>query len=45
MPLNKVREERKRLGVGVRKGPRTITLILLLIVVIILIIWLPGRIG
>jgi hypothetical protein len=44
MPLNKIREERKRLGVGVRKGPRTITLILLLVVVVVLILWL-GRIG
>jgi len=44
MPLNKIREERKRLGVGVRKGPRTITLILLLVVVVVMILWL-GRIG
>lgn len=44
MPLNKIREERKRLGVGVRKGPRTVTLILLLVVVIVLILWL-GRVG
>jgi len=44
MPLNKIREERKRLGVGVRKGPRTITLILLLVVVVVLILWL-GRLG
>lgn len=44
MPLNKIREERKRLGVGVRKGPRTITLLLLLVVVVVLILWL-GRIG
>ena len=44
MPLNKIREERKRLGVGVRKGPRTVTLILLLVVVVVLIVWL-GRVG
>jgi hypothetical protein len=44
MPLNKIREERKRLGVGVRKGPRTVTLILLLVVVVVLILWL-GRVG
>jgi hypothetical protein len=44
MPLNKIREERKRLGVGVRKGPRTITLILLFVVVVVLIVWL-GRVG
>lgn len=44
MPLNKIREERKRLGVGVRKGPRTIILFLLLVVVVVLILWL-GRLG
>ncbi|MDH3298632.1 MAG: hypothetical protein OEM23_07495 [Gemmatimonadota bacterium] len=37
MPLRKIREDRRRLGVGVRKGPRTLTLIFLLIIVIILI--------
>lgn len=40
MPLRKLREERKRLGVGVKKGPRTITLVLLLVVVFLLILWL-----
>jgi len=40
MPLRKIREERKRLGVGVKRGPRTITLVLLLVVVFLLILWL-----
>ncbi len=44
MPLRKIREERKRLGVGVRKGPRTFTLVLLLVAVFLLILWL-GRVG
>lgn len=41
MPLRKIREERKRLGAGVRKGPRTLTLIFLLIIVLIVIFALP----
>jgi hypothetical protein len=44
MPLRKIREERKQLGVGVRKGPRTLTLILLLVIVGILILAL-ARVG
>ncbi|MFQ5529480.1 MAG: hypothetical protein ACE5FP_03955 [Gemmatimonadota bacterium] len=44
MPLRKIREDRRRLGVGVRKGPRTLTLIFLLIIVIILIAAL-ARVG
>lgn len=44
MPLRKIREERKRLGVGKRKGPRTVTMVLLLAVVLLLIFWL-GRVG
>lgn len=40
MPLRKIREERKRLGVGVKRGPRTITLVLLLVVIVLLILWL-----
>lgn len=40
MPLRKIREDRKRLGVGVKRGPRTITLVLLLVVVFLLILWL-----
>lgn len=40
MPLRKIREERKRLGVGVRKGLRTRTLVLLLVVIFLLILWL-----
>lgn len=44
MPLQKIREQRRQLGVGVRKGPRTLTLIFLLIIVIILIAAL-ARVG
>jgi hypothetical protein len=44
MPLRKIREERKRLGVGASKGPRTVTMVLLLAVVLLLILWL-GRVG
>lgn len=44
MPLRKIREDRKRLGVGVRRGPRTVTLLLLLVVVFLLIFAL-GRVG
>lgn len=42
MPLMKIREERKKLGAGVRRGPRTVTLILLLVVVVLLIVYLGG---
>lgn len=44
MPLREIREQRKRLGVGERKGPRTVTMVLLLAVVLLLILWL-GRVG
>lgn len=44
MSLFKIREERKKLGAGVKRGPRTIVLVLLLIVVLVL-IWYLGRIG
>ena len=44
MPLRNIREERKKLGVGVRRGPRTLTLIFLLVIVVILIIAL-ARVG
>lgn len=44
MPLRKIREERKRLGVGVRRGPRTFTLVLLLVAVFLL-IFVLGRVG
>ncbi len=40
MSLSKLREERKRLGAGVRHGPKTITLVLLLIVVLVTIFYL-----
>ena len=44
MPLRKIREERKQLGVGVRKGARTLTLIFLLVIVLIVIFAL-ARVG
>lgn len=44
MPLWKLREERKRLSAGTRKGPRTITLVLLLGLVLLLIYYL-GQVG
>ncbi len=44
MSLFKIREERKKLGAGVKRGPRTIILVLLLILVLVL-IWYLGRIG
>lgn len=44
MSLSKLREERKQLGAGVRRGPRTITLVILLIVVLVVIFYL-GRVG
>lgn len=44
MPLRQIREERKQLGVGVKKGARTLTLIFLLIIVLIVIFALP-RVG
>lgn len=44
MSLMKIREERKKLGAGARRGPKTITLFLLLVVVLLLIVYL-GRIS
>ena len=44
MSLLKIREERKKLGGAVKRGPRTIVLVLLLAVVIMLMIYL-GRIS
>lgn len=44
MSLMKIREERKELGTGARRGPRTITLVLLLVLVLLLIFYL-GRIS
>lgn len=38
--MHKIREERKRLGLGAKRGPRPVTLILLLIVVLLLIVYL-----
>lgn len=40
MSLLKIREERKKLGAGVKRGPKTIVLILLLILVLMLIMYL-----
>ena len=42
MPLHKLREQRKKLGGGVKRGPRTITLVALLVLVLLLIYYL-GR--
>jgi hypothetical protein len=44
MSLYDVREERKKLGSGAKRGPRTITLILLLILVVLLITY-HDRVG
>jgi hypothetical protein len=44
MSLLKIREDRKKLGGAVRRGPRTIVLILLLALVLFLIVYL-GRIS
>jgi hypothetical protein len=44
MSLRKIREDRKRLGFGARRGPRTITLVLLLFLVLLLIAYLD-RVG
>ena len=40
MSLHKIREERKKLGSGVRRGPRTLTLVILLLLVILLMAYL-----
>ena len=44
MSLWKLREERKRLGGAVHRGPRTRTLVLLLVLVLLLILYL-ARLG
>ncbi len=44
MSLLKIREERRRLGAGVKRGARTIVLVVLLLLVLILIVYL-GRIS
>lgn len=44
MSLREIREERKKLGVGVRRTMRTRTLLLLLFIVALLFIYL-GRVG
>ncbi len=44
MSLREIREERKKLGVGVRRSLRTRTLILLLVIVALLFIYLD-RVG
>lgn len=44
MSLLKIREDRKKLGSAVRRGPRTIVLVLLLVVVLLLIVYL-GRVS
>ena len=36
MSLHKIREDRKKLGMGAKRGPRTLTLVVLLILVILL---------
>ena len=42
MSLWKLREERKRMGPGARKGPKTRTLVLLLVLVLVLIFYLDS---
>ncbi len=42
MSLLKIREERKKLGAGVKRGPKTIILMLLLVLVLALMVYL-GR--
>jgi hypothetical protein len=43
MPLRKVREQRKKLGAGAKRAPRTVTLLVLLVLVILLMYYL-GRV-
>ena len=43
MSLHKVREQRKKLGAGVKRAPRTITLVVLLVLVLLLMYYL-GRV-
>jgi hypothetical protein len=44
MSLHKIREERKKLGVAAKRGPRTLTLVALLILVVLLMVYL-NRLG
>jgi hypothetical protein len=44
MSLREIREERKKLGVGVRRSMRTRTLVLLFIIVALLLLYLD-RVG
>ena len=44
MSLLKIREERKKLGAAVKRGPRTIVLLVLLLLVVMLMVYL-GRIS
>ena len=44
MSLLKIREERKKLGGGVKRGPRTIVLLILLALVLMLMTYL-GRLS
>ncbi len=36
MSLHKIREDRKKLGSGVKRGPRTLVMVILLVLVILL---------
>jgi hypothetical protein len=40
MSLHRIREERKKLGLGAKRGPRPITLVLLLILVLLIMVYL-----
>jgi hypothetical protein len=40
VPLHKLREQRKKLGAGAKRAPRTITLLVLLVMVILLMYYL-----
>lgn len=42
MSLWKLREERKKIGAGERRGPGTWTLVVLLVLVVLLIVFLGG---
>ncbi len=43
MSLIKVREQRKKLGAGTKRGPKTITLLVLLVLVFLIMFYL-GRV-
>jgi hypothetical protein len=40
VPLRKLREQRKKLGAGAKRAPRTVTLLVLLVLVILLMYYL-----